>query len=561
MGEEKKPPVLLKDLPEEIQDFLWSADVFDVLDRLREKYLFEEKAEAELLGLLEDVTVGRAAWTGLPGLLEERIGIRGEFSTRMAIDLAGYRLLPLSDFLGDVAGQIRVWGGDPAVFRSVQKVEIRAFQPEQMTKEILKDLRVHLTDAVSEHRLETIFASFVRREKGQEEIAEALCHPVKLGGLALSPGAAGKLVAAFFERLEKNPWWKASRISPVVPVVAVPPRALPTEDKQKREKKEDEEEMFRFVEMLKKTDVARGLPLDEAVAEIQKQASLVLETEAISRFRAAVEARLREVRTPVQTREQLEKSRGSGGVGLTGTVLAQTMEALEQVFEAWQRVETERLAKGRRTRTEEIARTREERDAFVKKEEALLSRRFAERTGTIPKESVSPAAPSLARVTASHNIKEELKRQEANIDSVRVKQAVVQASARPESAPPPISKVSLPNRMEDVRTIRRPLAGPMEEIGRMTLTEFRRLSGDPAEASLKVKDKIDLLSEEGYQKRVEAVQAWRASPLYTAYRRVVERSLSEGVSLEKAAEKFDVPDMPTPAEVRCLASLNASLRF
>ena len=55
------------------------------------------------------------------------------------------------------------------------------------------------------------------------------------------------------------------------------------------------------------------------------------------------------------------------------------------------------------------------------------------------------------------------------------------------------------------------LTGPVEELRAITLVDFRRLSRDPSEAAMKIKDKIDLLTGESFEKRSAGIAAWTAS--------------------------------------------------
>ena len=67
----------------------------------------------------------------------------------------------------------------------------------------------------------------------------------------------------------------------------------------------------------------------------------------------------------------------------------------------------------------------------------------------------------------------------------------------------------------------------------MSIVEFRRLSSDPREAAVKVKDMIDLLSEDSAASRVEGVSAWRKNPLNMLYQSISREALEQGRPVEQ----------------------------
>jgi hypothetical protein len=59
--------------------------------------------------------------------------------------------------------------------------------------------------------------------------------------------------------------------------------------------------------------------------------------------------------------------------------------------------------------------------------------------------------------------------------------------------------------------------GPVEELGEMSLLDFRRLSHQPAEAAARLGQKITNLKDESILFYLTGLEAWRKSPLYTDY--------------------------------------------
>ncbi len=98
--------------------------------------------------------------------------------------------------------------------------------------------------------------------------------------------------------------------------------------------------------------------------------------------------------------------------------------------------------------------------------------------------------------------------------------------------------------------------GPVDELAVFNMTDFRRLGGDPSEATAKLKKKFATLQDESYVVYLEGVEAWRQSPLYKQYQQVLVEAIGKGESLE--AHMSTSADF-TFADMQAIAELNSSL--
>jgi hypothetical protein len=105
--------------------------------------------------------------------------------------------------------------------------------------------------------------------------------------------------------------------------------------------------------------------------------------------------------------------------------------------------------------------------------------------------------------------------------------------------------------------------GPIEELENMTIIEFRRISADPRIAVNKVKEKIDLLENQGFGKRVEGIDAWHKSEVNRFYRLLGQASMSEGKPIEEIIRSRLLSGKPTLSfdEFEVIMELNRQLRF
>jgi hypothetical protein len=106
------------------------------------------------------------------------------------------------------------------------------------------------------------------------------------------------------------------------------------------------------------------------------------------------------------------------------------------------------------------------------------------------------------------------------------------------------------------------LTGPVEELRNITLADFRRLSADPVEACRRLKDKLDLLEEQAYSRRVDGVKAWQESSVYKMYLDVIMASFAGGRTLTAIiGEKQSAgQESLTEREVRAIMELNKTFK-
>lgn len=213
---------------------------------------------------------------------------------------------------------------------------------------------------------------------------------------------------------------------------------------------------------------------------------------------------------------------------------------------------------------------RKARAALAAKEEEALSKKYVALTGKVP--TVAARAPQASsgttRVSAAVPKATEVAAMDAK--AAPTARAVLRQSApRPAPVLPKLSTPSMPPgtphdrpQMADVKYTQK-LVGPLEELGRMTLTDFHRLSPSADQATMRVKDTIDLLIQQSYAKMVEGVKAWRSSPVCFLYVSMSQEALRTGKTMAKIAEEWKAAgkEALTAEEVKAIVALNTSLRF
>lgn len=133
----------------------------------------------------------------------------------------------------------------------------------------------------------------------------------------------------------------------------------------------------------------------------------------------------------------------------------------------------------------------------------------------------------------------------------------------------PVSQIKRPRtetgnkiKMEDVKFVPR-VMGPIDELRYLDLINFRRLSSEVGKAIEKIKEKINLLEEESYAKRLEGIKAWRSCPVSKLYLDIGQFSISANKPINVIIEerKKRHKEYLTSEEFEAIVDLNKSLRF
>jgi len=134
---------------------------------------------------------------------------------------------------------------------------------------------------------------------------------------------------------------------------------------------------------------------------------------------------------------------------------------------------------------------------------------------------------------------------------------------QPRAPKPYIPTPKPPQKITDIRPAPKQL-GPVEEIGSLTLEDFRRIPGNTShERVANIISKIDFLGKESLARKMKGIEAWRISPLNQLYFQVVQASLGERISPEAVLKKWGEAGKQTLTEdeFHAIMELNQKLRF
>ncbi|MFA6132284.1 MAG: hypothetical protein WC702_04490 [Patescibacteria group bacterium] len=546
------------ELPENIQDFLVDATGPEWAEKTGAKFGLPKEKTMTLLRLVEQVALEEDLLEILPTMILSELDVDWEVANKIAVDLAGNRLLPISYFFGNsVEERIKEWGGDPAAFKNVPRlsasnpVEKDSAEP---VEKVLAELGVALSDKLEQSRLVFILNSLMDGTRTKEETLAAFVRSEKVGGLNMTEVDAKNLLDRFLTKagglIKTRPVVvPAKPVSPrqmvdikppaVRPVPAVTPVAPPVRPaplpppsaflagggsgRGVQSQGEVKKIAAPFVMEELKTEkptpvVSTPLSSEQIVKQLEEKVGLKFDEVVQKKFVGAVEARLKDVRDAFETRDLLERPIDQGGLAISGAALVRVMEELEKIVGEQQIVDKLRIEKGKVVANEaKVA-------AKVEAEKIAAEKAKAAKPKVAPPKPVTPVVSSASRPPQSNN-------------------------GRPQ--------------MVDIVAPSRRLSGPLDELKNLSLDEFRRLSSDPDEAVIKIHDKINLLEEQGVGQKISAVKAWRSSPTNQLYLAMSQAALIAGQPVEVIAKERLVAKQPslTIEEVHAINSLNGMLRF
>lgn len=159
------------------------------------------------------------------------------------------------------------------------------------------------------------------------------------------------------------------------------------------------------------------------------------------------------------------------------------------------------------------------------------------------------------------------KKEEVIPEKPVIEKKVIEPKIQPKEIPvvKPIVNLPLTNngkiKMSDIKTIK--VTGPIDELKFMDLVNFRRLSVNPKEIFVKIKQKLEILKNIDYGKMLEGVKAWRQSPVNKLYLKMFFKASDEGKSIIEVIEelKDSNQDYLTYEEIEALIEFNRNLLF
>ncbi|MFZ2804053.1 MAG: hypothetical protein WA001_02410 [Patescibacteria group bacterium] len=450
-------------------------------------------------------------------------------------------------------------------------------------------------------RLRDLVMSKAKGVRSDAQVRDVMMRGADYGGLGLDQAGADRAIATMGQLLstaeilseEEYADWLAAENRKKVDAMArtqVPPS-------------EDDAEIAKIKANMPAPQPATQL--DKAVDEIFATAPSKPGDEYLDRrLKYIISSRLRDVRSPLELKQLLMRDAKVGGLGLSreaaDAVAAQVEDGYKKFHEPIMQEEKAKLdvqIEEQHLKIEERKKQDAEEHAQWYKDKVLARKQEEDQRGKLAVQMKQSFAAGLTQPIEAHPM--DVKEQKA--ETARFGEMVPAVSAGPSpvtaiaanplaSAMPAPTQTTAPAqaarpevkiskasavlqaaapagrpRMDDISAgyVGPKLTGPVRELKNMSLSEFRRIAKDPQQAADKILQRIDVLSQESFDRRVEGIKAWQTCPLQQDYMSLVSKSFASGTPVAQLAdeERKAGKDVPSPAELAAIITLNSKLHF
>ncbi|MBI4139311.1 hypothetical protein HY479_04165 [Candidatus Uhrbacteria bacterium] len=592
-AEELQTPV---EVPPTLVQFLLSPRYVASVDSVKKIFKFSDDDLTFISDLDRLVMAGQLDLEAYLVALEDEFAAKLKDAERdeLYAKLLAERFIPVGDLLKPTAQDVARREGLKLPATPHYVVYTKPLSYSGAATEVARTAGFSLMGGPLRERLRELIMSKVKGVRVDSQVRDVLLRKADFGGLGLDQRIADTAVNALNDILSRATVMSEDEVTSWLAKEATRKTAA-AESAATPAPTDEEREIQGLAAQMPKTDMAQATELQKSVdATFARVTYRPPSDYLIRRLQNAISSRLRDVRSAAELKQLLMRDTKVGGLALDGTQADAIVKTVEESYrefhdaiaaEEKRKIETQ-LADQQRKIEE---RRRHEAEEHAKWYEERVRQRKLEGAGT------TAAAEELRRVFATGPTTP-LERKELAAEAgkygwlvpahaVQMTQPVAGTALPPPAggAPPtPVAEFAKPHIAVSAETVKmarataapRPsvdavkFAGPqlfglVGELGSMTVAEFRRLAKRPDEAVKKIQQKIDTLSQESFEKRIEGIRAYQASPLQAGYMTLVAESFRQGKPVAETAEEKRKAgeDTLSPDEIAAIVSLNSTLHY
>lgn len=424
-----------------------------------------------------------------------------------------------------------------------------------------------------------ILEEYLAGIKEEEETIDSLTHSEKVGGAGLGGDAAKRMVERFKKRILEA--WNNDEI--------VTGQKVELYGRKREEKKTGETMPARKIqdkglleELSRPTVFVPPIHIYEKKAEeIIRKSGLAVPPDLIQRCKLIIISRLKDVRKASEIRERLSAHALNGGIGLKTEETEKMLGMIEEARSAFLLSPPSELQLQSLSKPPTIVAAPSQPlppkppppaasaqflpESLPKKPLLAPEMAAGDKSKPPPPKPVPPVkiVSNAAPVPTSSDIK--------RIAPQAIKIMEGNSAQKIETPPAPVkpSVISaIPQtlggraKVEDV-SFKPRLVGPLDELREIDIVNFRRLSPKTKVAADKIMTKIELLAQEGYEKKIKGAQAWQKSPLNRLYSLLLGESLNQKKPVTQIIEerKKQNKETLTFEEFKAIMELNRQLQY
>ncbi|HEU0050561.1 MAG TPA: hypothetical protein VFQ60_00705 [Patescibacteria group bacterium] len=532
--------------PEPVQEYFLS-DLSERNEAAAQKQLaYEHDAWERVMDVVWEVLFEQLSIEDFKEKLRRLAGDRKSEEVERAILLAV--ILPLADLVyWDVEARLQELGMTLADIQSVPRVTLRPVSFGAAVRRIASLAKISILQEEMARRLREALVSYVKGVRTIEQFKEILLRSQADGGLGFSREQTDVFMETCENFLSTTQVISEQEYADWLQQEMREAEAAKAARDSKPEIQTTEEEDLAALAARTPASAPSG-PLDQAVEETYASLNLGnLDPYLAKRMRNIISTRLRDVRNAAQIKAILLRETKVGGMEFAPEEANRVAGIIEQMYEAHR----SKLVEEEKRAIQETAMTQQAKiEERKKRESEEHAKWYAEKLQSRPEEILKRTIAARQASSADRAVMYAM----AGANQKGVQVAVSGSSAAMASNP----RVAVDSMRAPTRLI-----GLSEELAGMTMAAFRRLSADPEQAANKIRQKLETLKADSFEKWVEGVEAWRQSPLQEQYLKLVAESFKNGIPVGELVEKKrkEQPELPNSAEIGAIIALNGELQY
>ncbi len=168
----------------EVDDYFLETNFEEKLQILVDKKVLTVEQLDQAIDLIFSLSKGELELEDAPGILEEAFGMEEQVARQVAADLVGFGLLPLGKMWPELEIILKKWERDPNNYPKY-RLPLPGVECGEAVEEALLALQLEL-DERGRQRLMAAAVRWSKGEKEESELLEGLYRPVALGGLGFN---------------------------------------------------------------------------------------------------------------------------------------------------------------------------------------------------------------------------------------------------------------------------------------------------------------------------------------------------------------------------------------
>ena len=532
----------------EVDDYFLETNFEEKLQILVDKKVLTVEQLDQAIDLIFSLSKGELELEDAPGILEEAFGMEEQVARQVAADLVGFGLLPLGKMWPELEIILKKWERDPNNYPKY-RLPLPGVECGEAVEEALLALQLEL-DERGRQRLMAAAVRWSKGEKEESELLEGLYRPVALGGLGFN--------RAIVDQIWSDLKLKANGAEFVIAVSAWELEPVGNEPVGN----EPIESETGVIELVENMDISGGpdgvgsavdgsvggelkgmaMAHEELVAKVVNRTpplinasseKAMLETDKANRARRMVGASDEAVRGE----RALKVAIGKAKLILDKTGLSEEefkgyavklFRGVRDIYQTRDLIEERKKIGGGDLADLMIALKAGEGEY-----EAVLNDRRG--TNAVDGQNNSDNNGSERRIRIPQKARVELSEQSTAMAGEKAIQAV---------------------------TAGRGLMGPVEQLKRLSIEDFRRISAVPDQAVEKILAMMKGLKNLSEGEYWRGAQAWRLSPLNQMYLEIASQALRDGMSLNEVCARLRAKGgrVVSAGELAAIAKLNGEIQ-